>query len=439
MKPLSAALPISPRTRRWLIGFTCLAIALDLGKVAHRRMSFGGDFDVAREFGRRFLHGEYLYAHGLQFVYLPSAAMYFSPLALVPSAVSFAAWFALAILCLWLTLQMWHRMVSMHHAMVTRHGFIIGLVTVFLASHFIVRDLDDGGPHTILLAILTAGIYSAFKQWKRLGAVWLGLATAIKVTPGLFVPFLLWKREWRLAAYTALASAFWIALPILKMGPASWYGDMHDWATSAVGFAIPPNTAKALGDQKVIHNQSFYAAVLYLAERSSISPQVANGIAIVATTGIVVLFCWITRHRYTSLEDSAWPSEASALLVLMVLLSPITWEQHLVLMVPALCLITAEGVGPPGLGVGIWALMISFVLLSLVFTRDLLGKERYAVLLAYHVQTMSMLIVFSIALLRQPTSSAPPSWDWSGGERRTSPPSVQKNQRHNCSEKSFSE
>ncbi len=404
MKPLSAVLPISARTRRLLIGLTVVAIALDLGKVAHRRMSFGGDFDVAREFGRRFLHGEYLYAHGLQFVYLPSTAMYFSPLALVPAAISFTAWFGIAILCLWLTLQMWHRMLSSRHATMTQHGLVIGLVTVLLASHFLVRDLDDGGPHTILLAILTAGIYSAFKQWKRTSAICLGLATAIKITPGLFVPFLLWKREWRLAAYIAVASAFWIALPILRMGPSSWYGDMHDWATSALGFAIPPHTAQALGNQKVIHNQSLYAAVLYLAEKISTSPPVANAVAIVATTSIVVLFCWITRQRYTSFEDSAWPSETSALLVLMVLLSPITWEQHLVFMVPALYLITAEGVGAPGLRGGTWVLMTLFVLLSLVFTRDLLGKERYAVLLAYHVQTMSMLIVFSvfsIAVLRQ--------------------------------------
>ena len=129
-------------------------------------------------------------------------------------------------------------------------------------------------------------------------------------------------------------------------------------------------------------------------------------VAIVATTGIVALFCWVTRHRYLSLaEDSAWPSESSALLVLMVLLSPITWEQHLVLMVPALYLTTAEGVGTSGPGGGILALMILFVLLSLVLTRDLLGKERYLVLLGYHVQTMSALIVFTIALLRRRTGT----------------------------------
>lgn len=392
-------LKITPRTRRLLICLIGIAIALDLGKVIHRRKSFGGDFDIARKFGQRFLDGDFLYAHGLNFVYLPSAAMYFSPLAILPTGLAFVAWFGFAILCLWLTLRMWHHMVSQHSATATEQGFIIGLVAVFLASHFIVRDLDDGGPHIILLAIITAGIYSAFKQRLHLSALWLGLATAIKVTPGLFVPFMLWKREWRLAAYTALASAFWIALPVLRMGPVSWYRDMHDWVVSAAGFAVGHNPAMVFRGRKVIHNQSFHAACLYLLQKCSIPLELANGLAILATIGIVVLFCLVTRHTYISLEDRAWPAESAALLVLLPLLSPITWEQHLVFLLPMLYLITAEGIGAVGLGRGILALMIVFVLLSLVLTRDLLGKVNFTVLLGYHVQTLSILIVFSIALL----------------------------------------
>jgi alpha-1,2-mannosyltransferase len=397
-------LEIGPRARRLLIGLTAFAIALDFGKVAHRRMTFGGDFDIARKFGGRFLEGDYLYANGLNFVYLPTAAMYFSPLAVLPTPLAFFMWFSLAVLCLWLTLWMWHQMVSQNSAEITYQGFVVGLVTVFLASHFIVRDLDDGGPHAILLAILSAGIYSAFKQRMYQSALWLGLASAIKVTPAVFIPFLLWKREWRLAAYTALASAFWIALPILRMGPASWYRAMHAWFVAAAGFAVGLNAEKTFRGVKVIHNQSFHAACLYLFEKSSVPPRLANGLAIVATFGLVILFCWVTRFRYISLNDRTWPSESASLLVLLVLLSPVTWEQHLVLMIPTLYLITAEEVATAEIRGGILVLMILFVLLSLVFTRDLIGKENYMILLEYHVQTLCMLIVFSIALLSHPPS-----------------------------------
>jgi alpha-1,2-mannosyltransferase len=403
---LIAALDLGPRTQRLLIALVALVVALDLGKVVHRRMHFGGDFDISREFGRRFLTGEYLYKNGLHFVYLPSAAMYFSPLAMLPTPIAFLAWFTIAILCAWLTLRMWQRMVSQQDPVVARRGFLIGFCAVFLASHFLIRDLDDGGPHVILLAILSAGIYSTFNRRTGLGATWLGLAIAIKVTPGLFIPFFLWKREWRLAFYTAFASACWIALPILRMGPVTWYHDMYQWVFSAAGFAIGKNAAMVFRGKKTIHNQSLHAACLYLLEKTAMSAQLSNDIAILVTISVVVVFCWITRRRFESFSDPAWPAESSALLVLMVLLSPITWEQHLVLMLPALYLIVAEGAGTTDLEIGIIAPMTVFVLLALVFTRDLIGKENYAVLLGYHVQTICTLIVFSIALLKHPSSSS---------------------------------
>jgi hypothetical protein len=188
------------------------------------------------------------------------------------------------------------------------------------------------------------------------------------------------------------------------MGPVSWYRAMHAWFAAAAGFAVGLNAEKTFRGIKVIHNQSFHAACLYLLEKSSVSPRLANGLAIVATIGLVILFCWVTRCRYISLNDRTWPAESASLLVLLVLLSPVTWEQHLVLMIPTLYLITAEEVATAEIKGGVLVLLILFVLLSLVITRDLIGKVNYMILLEYHVQTLCMLIVFSIALLSHPTS-----------------------------------
>jgi hypothetical protein len=117
--------------------------------------------------------------------------------------------------------------------------------------------------------------------------------------------------------------------------------------------------------------------------------------------GMFVLFGWLTRRRYDSFGQPAWPVESAILLVLTVLLSPITWEQHLVLMIPALYLITAQAVEATSVDRGLIVSMIVFVLLSLILTRDLLGKDDYAVLLSYHIQTLCMLIVLGVALTRR--------------------------------------
>jgi len=72
--------------RRRLLLLLCLGLVLlHWAVIAQRRSEHPGDFDVSREFGRRFLTGEDLYAGGLHYPYMPSAAMWFSPLAWIPT------------------------------------------------------------------------------------------------------------------------------------------------------------------------------------------------------------------------------------------------------------------------------------------------------------------------------------------------------------------
>src|SRR5258707_1271040 len=81
------------------------------------------------------------------------------------------------------------------------------------------RDFDDGGPNVILLAILLGGVYCIWQGRDIMGAFWLGLAIAVKITPGLVLPYFLWKGCWRAAAYTTATTVLWILLPAVWMGP----------------------------------------------------------------------------------------------------------------------------------------------------------------------------------------------------------------------------
>ncbi len=70
----------------------CLFAALIYGYIlAFHRLFVFRDFDIHREVGRRFLAGEYLYANDLCYAYMPIAAMYFSPLALVERSAGLLA------------------------------------------------------------------------------------------------------------------------------------------------------------------------------------------------------------------------------------------------------------------------------------------------------------------------------------------------------------
>jgi Glycosyltransferase family 87 len=372
-------------------------VAIDFVTVALRRVRHSGDFDVSMEFGRRFLSGEHLYRGGLHFPYLPSGAMFFAPFSMLPKPLAFALFYSIAIIGLWLVMRMMAAMVCQANPAVHRRRLPIAMATLILASHYIIRDLDDGGPNIILLTMAVGGIYLAWKGDEGPAAGCLGAAAAFKATAGIFIPFLLWKRRWRLAAYTIAAAAFWITLPMLMMGPASWWAHQQEWLYSAVGFALGSNQAAAYyyGADN-IGNQALRPAINHLAG----GVRYAGTIATTSALLLIGIFCWLTRRPYRESLGAAWLTETSGLLLIAVLLAPIAWVQHLVLAIPALYLIAADWFTTREFGFPATVAMVSYAIFALALNRGLLGKARYSILLDYHVHTLCMLLILAVLMLR---------------------------------------
>jgi hypothetical protein len=407
-----------------LVLIACFAAVVAHGYVvAYLRAFHLRDFDVHREVGRRFLAGEYLYGGGLCYPYMPSAAMYFAPLALFDRGIGLALRYTTAVACLCLTLFLLYRMVRVRAELTTTQGFWIGAVTVLLAFQFILQDLDDGGPHLILLAILTAGIYSVWQGRERLGALWFGLATALKVAPALFLPFFLWKRQWRLAGYAAIAAICWTILPMGWMGPESWWTHQREWTQVAAGSFVGQETMITIQNEQRVRNQSLRQTLMrYLVTFPEDHPlrredpghvpvlnfplPTARILVIAAMMSLLVFFCWYARRPYEGRDDPAWLRESSAVLILVLLLSPVTWVQHLVWLVPALYLIVVDAHSNAGLGTPGKIALGAYVVLVVVFNYELLGKQNFALLLSYHPFTWAMLLVLAMLMLRRQTSEA---------------------------------
>lgn len=413
-----------PWARRALVTIACvLVVAVQWVVIAHRRAIGPGDFDLSREFGRRFLEGQHLYEGGLHYPYMPSAAMYFAPLAMINPSVGIVMRYAVAVGCLWLTFRMLHTMVRGRSKESPPNGFAIAALTLVLASQYIIRDLDDGGPHLILLAILVGGIYCAWGGQETKGAIWFGLATALKAPAGLFLPFFVWKRQWRLAAFGCAATAFWVVLPIVWMGPSGWWVHQWEWTRVALGSVLGTRTPGVAQNEERVQNQALRPAVMrYLMTYPeghplrlshpgyvrflNLKPATAGRLATGVMLGLLATCAWQARRRYQGSSDPAWLLEASAVLLLALLLSPVTWLQHLVLLVPALYLIVSEDRGIRRLGTPASAAMAAYVVLSIVLNRDLLGRQTTLLLLSYHTHTLGMLLVLGVLLMRRPTAAA---------------------------------
>ncbi len=409
-----------PWTRRLAVGLCLAVIAAQAFVIAHRRETHVGDYDVSREMGRRFLAGEHLYAGGLHYPYTPTAALSFAPLALVPPGLGLAFRYAAAVAALWLTLRLLRTMVERRHRLDAAQSFGVAALTVVLASQYVIRDLDDGGPHLLLLAVLVGGMYCAWRGRDVLGGMWFGLATVLKAPVGLLLPFLLWKRQWKLGAIAVAATVIWTVLPIAWMGPASWWRHQEEWTRTALRSVLGDPSPGVRASEERVQNQSLKLAVqrylvtypdghsLRLSHPAYVTfldldPGTARWVVAVALGVFLVLSAWRMRRRYSGPDDPVWLVECSAILILALLLSPVTWTQHLVLVIPALYLIVTEGCAVRPLGVAASGAMGAYAVLALVFNREILGRDLSLLVLSYSIHATALLLVLAVVLLRRPT------------------------------------
>src|SRR5438477_9139075 len=171
----------------------------------------------------------------LGFTYPPFAALLMYPMAWVPVGVVIvvvllANLAALVVTTVWLVVPL-----------ADRHGwprwFVIGLALPLVTTLEPIRETITFGQINLLLAVLVVGdlLFLVPKQ-SRWAGVGVGLATAIKLTPAIFIVYLLAARRWR-AAITATVTAAAATLLALAVAPGeSWrYWTFTVWDANKVG------------------------------------------------------------------------------------------------------------------------------------------------------------------------------------------------------------
>ena len=374
------------------------------------------DIDIHREIGRRFLSGEYLYANDYCYMYLPTTGIYFAPLLLLERTPSLALRYAVAVGCLVITVILFHRMLCGASSSSAWSRLLVGMGAGALTLQFILNDLDDGGPHLILLGILTCAIYAIWAGRERLGAVILGFAITLKITPALFVLLFLWKRQWRLASYTMLATIFWIVLPILYMGPTSWWDHHTEWTRNAALSMLDRQVEGRQENELQKANLSLRHTMLrYLVTyppdhrlrqvdpgyRPVLDLPLGAAMLIVGISGLAILglFAWSTQQRVEGPGDPTWARDFAGTLLLALLFSPITWDQHLVWMIPAAFVVVAAAARLNGALTRTGYIMLAvYVVLTMVLNYEVVGSARWEALKSYHHLGIAMLILYGLLL-----------------------------------------
>jgi len=191
----------------------------------------------------------------------------------------------------------------------------------------------------------------------------------------------------------------WMTLPAVWMGVAPWWQAQREWSLVAVASAAGHPSGGAKESEARVQNRALRPVLArYCPPSPALVAAAGNACPLpaVVLTALVALFAWWMRDPSVRRDDLSWLVQCSAVLILSALLSPVTWTQHLVVVIPALYAIAAAQRGGPGLGPASSAGMGVYFALAVLLNREVLGRERYVALLAYGVHSLSMLIVLGV-------------------------------------------
>ncbi|MGH3724341.1 MAG: glycosyltransferase 87 family protein [Mycobacterium sp.] len=199
--------------------------------------SNGGDLMVYRLGGLRVLHGEPLYVTEIPgagwFTYTPFAGLMFAPLGFVPLGAAKVLWFLVNTGALFAII--WRCWRVLGYAADSRLAIACaGMTLVAFDIQPIHGTLWQGQVNLILAAIIIWDLTRA--QGARWRGWSVGVASGVKLTAIVFVPYLLVTRQWRSAMIATSAAVVTVALGWIVLPSDSsnyWLGAVQ--ATDRIG------------------------------------------------------------------------------------------------------------------------------------------------------------------------------------------------------------
>jgi alpha-1,2-mannosyltransferase len=253
------------------------------------------------------------------FTYPPFAALVMLPMAITPWTLAIvitciACAVVSAVLVYWLIDP-----VARRQGWTRWYAFAIAMC--FAAAFEPLRETFLFGQVNMFLVFLVAADLLLFtSKGSKFGGIGIGLATAIKLTPGIFIVYLLVTKRWR-AAIVASATSAVASIVAAALAPDAsrvfWTDAL--WNTDRIGAVA------------FVSNQSLNGAV---ARMHAANPSTVLWLA----TAALVMAWWVVRVRRAVAAGDEMTGFALTGIV-GCLVSPITWIHHLVWVGPALILL----------------------------------------------------------------------------------------------------
>jgi alpha-1,2-mannosyltransferase len=316
-----------------LVTLNLAAAAIFLVRFGHR-IGLGGyriDLDVYRTGARVVLRGGDLYGrlprlgdgHELAFTYPPFAALTFIPLALLGYGT--ANWLLTAVTMVSVAASLWCFAVNTPaEAGARMRRLLPWALPAALLLEPVRSTLTYGQVNALLMALVAVDCLAPAPRWPR--GIGVGVAAALKLTPGVFLLFFLLRRDLRSAARAGLSFA----------------------ACTGAAFVLAPRDSLRYWTA-IAYQPARIGAVAYASNQSVLGVLARLGLGDPVRTWLWLALCLLVAALAVAGMRGALKANrvTSALLLNAaagLLISPISWSHHWVWAAPALltCLATAN-------------------------------------------------------------------------------------------------
>lgn len=304
---------------------------------------------------------------GWNYVYPPLFAIAMVPFAKIPLFWAILAWYAISV-----TLAAWA--VCMGVGMVRAQwpdgcGFWLYVLPPCLIGWPLISALTRGQATVLLLWLVTAAVFFAWKGRDGLGGACLAGAVVLKVFPVLLLAYFAWRRRWRLLMATTAGVV--LGAFVLPAGVLGWQHNvsrLQEWAQvvaePALNLQAASQTAplySQLLDPVSSRNQSLQA-VLWRLGAAHEAPPIAAGIGL----GMVAVIILVGRSKRGHNELLV----LCAVFAWMLLVSPVSENHYFVLLLMPLTALVSLAARSPD-ATTCWAARLAVILFAAL---NLMGK-----------------------------------------------------------------
>jgi hypothetical protein len=346
---------ISLRSNRVLTLFFLLAITVMIVSAVNRVIIYASDFNMFIDpaIDARFHHQN-------PFVKWTGNSYNMFFYAFMSLLSPFNNWFAVIIWSLVsiylyiLAIAIMHRMLPLAHA---KHKWYYLIAPVML-GFLLFDNIQLGQSNILMLFAVIASIYYVSKG-KNLGAgLALGFAIAFKTTPLIFVGYYVLKGKFKAAAYSLIFSLFFmIVVPMLFYPPQksleyfrSWteavfvpFASGNDLKTQNIGYYHSNQSLEAFINRHFTsYGKEKYGGLHYLtdpANMTKIQAKTTGNIIKMVLLGLLSVLVLLNNRKR---DPRFYLTESSLFLMAILWVSPSSWTNHYIILLPAVVLLVNE-------------------------------------------------------------------------------------------------